>query len=112
MRASPEGEESRCRKQTALSFLVFLCLGTKQGSLRVGMESEGGKVTSPSGRQGALWRREQVIMTALDNVCRKYSGFGPLEWAKTYLCTPALGGEDYILQWPLLTAAVFFPAFS
>lgn len=35
MRTSPKGEESRCRKQAALSFLVFLCLGTKQRSLRV-----------------------------------------------------------------------------
>lgn len=72
----------------------------------------GGKVTPPSQRQGTLERRQQVIMTALANDCRKYSGCEPLEWAKTYLCTPALGNEDYILQCPLLTAAVFFPAFS
>lgn len=67
-----------------------------------------GKVTPPSQRQGALERRQQVVMTVLANVCRKYSGCGPLEWARTYLCSPALGSEDYTLQWPLLTAAVFF----
>lgn len=51
-------------------------------------------------------------MAVFANICRKHSGFEPLELAKTYLCTQALGGKVYIVQCPLLTAAVFFSPFS
>lgn len=50
--------------------IVFFCLCAR-------LET-GGKITSPTNRQWALWKWQQSIMTTFTSVHGKYSGFGEM----------------------------------